>query len=612
MSLLKNKINVIQSYIALNNVYSSFAKYLMLLKAAAFLLFFTAPSFSQTLVGAVNIEGNSFFSTNELKNTMSLKVDKSFIREQLNADLRSIRAKYRDYGFLFAKISESNVLFNGDSSYADISITIDEGKQVKLGEIIITGNSVFSEAQIKSNFDTKVGDVLDNATLNNDIKYLLDEYEKKGSLFTKIYVDDISTYDENTDTKIRIKINIKEESSVKISNVRIKGNTDTDDKVILRELKLDKNMTVTREDLQNMKFRLERLNIFESVDPPSIYTLTGKNESGLLINVKEGNTNTFDGVIGYVPPANENESGYFTGLINLSFRNLFGTARRLDARWQQETKSVQELEFKYGEPYFFGLPLNISAGFLQRIQDTSYTRRKFDAKGDVLLTDKFTLGFSAGIDRVIPPEDTLALFTVADSRILYAGTEIRFDSRDNFYIPTSGILYRALYTYGDKKIYNKTASSTTDGQSFSLQRYSMDIDVFFSFFKRQSLLVRLFAGQVESDRLEDADFYRVGGIKNIRGYREEQFRASRFTYGTVELRYAFSRKSFAAIFADPGYYYRPEDPVNNIPKQEGFLFGYGLGIRLETAIGVIGVNYAISKEDGLLDGKIHFGLINEF
>lgn len=597
----------------MNNVYSSFARLLLnLLKAVAVFLLFIAPAYSQTLVGSVSLEGNSFFSTNELKSSMSLKVDKPFIQDQLNADLRSVRAKYRDYGFLFAKISESKVLYNGDSSYADISIKIDEGKQVKLGEIIITGNNVFSEAQIKSSFDTKVGDVLDNATLNNDIKYLLDEYEKKGSLFTKVYVDDISIYDENITPKIRIKISIKEESSIKISNVRIKGNTDTDDNVIIRELKLDKNMTVTREDLQNMKFRLERLNIFESVDPPSIYTLTNKNESGLLINVKEGNTNTFDGVIGYVPPAGENESGYFTGLINLSFRNLFGTARRLDARWQQETKSVQELEFKYGEPYFFGLPLNLSAGFLQRIQDTSYTRRKFDAKGDILLTDKFTLGFSAGIDRVIPPEDTLALFTVADSRILYAGTEIRFDSRDNFYIPNSGILYRALYTYGDKKIYNKTASSSSDGQSFSLQRYSMDIDVYFSFVKRQSLLVRLFAGQVESDRLEDADFYRVGGIKNIRGYREEQFRASRFTYGTVELRYAFTRKSFAAIFADPGYYYRPEDPVNNIPKQEGFLFGYGLGIRLETAIGVIGVNYAISKDDGILDGKIHFGLINEF
>ena len=576
------------------------------------LFLFSSAATSQTLVGSITLKGNYFFSDNEIKSSMVLKPDKPFLQDQFTSDLRLIRAKYRDYGFLFSRIVESKTDFNGDSSYVDLLITIDEGKPVKVGEIIISGNSQFNVEQIKGNFDTKVGEVMDNNTLNNDIKYLLDEYEKRGSLFTKIYIDEISLYDENTDPKIRLKIVIKEESKVAISTVRIKGNTDTKDDVILRELKIDKEKTVTREELQSMKFRLERLNIFETVDQPVIYTLTNKNESGLLINVKEGNTNTFDGIIGYVPPANEKESGYFTGLINLSFRNLFGTARRLDARWQQETKSIQELEFKYGEPYFFGLPLNINAGFLQRLQDTSYTRRKFDAKGDILLTDKFTLGFTAGIDRVIPPEDSLQLFTIADSRILYAGSEVRYDSRDNVYIPNSGFLYRALYTYGDKKIYNSNSSLNTSEQSFSIQRYSMDIDVFFSFFKRQSLLIRFFAGQVDSDKLEDADYYKVGGIKNIRGYREEQFRASRFTYGTVELRYAFSRKSFASFFMDPGYYYRPEDPLNNISKQEGFLFGYGLGIRIETAIGLIGVNYAIAKEDGILDGKIHFGLINEF
>ena len=567
---------------------------------------------SQTLVGSVTFEGNSFFSDNDLRNSMVLKIDNPFLRDQFNADLKSIRSKYRDYGYLYAKISDSKTIFNTDSSFVDIKISLEEGKQVKLGEIILSGNKSLSTKEVLDRFETKVGDVLDYNVLNGDIKELLSEYEKRGSLFTTAYVEDVTVYDENANPKIRLKVSVKEQSKVKISNVRIKGNEDTKDIVILRELKINEAKTVTRDDLMNMKFRLERLNIFDVVENPMIYTLTNKNESGLLIKVKEGNTNTFDGIIGYVPPANDKESGYFTGLINLSFRNLFGTARRLDARWQQETKSIQELELKYNEPYFFGLPLNVGGGFLQRLQDSSYTRRKFDARGDILLTDKFTFGFTVGVDRIIPPEDSLAVFTVADSRVLYAGTEIRFDNRDNIFIPSKGIHYKATYVYGDKKVYNKAGSSNAAEQSYSLQRYSMDVDVYFSFFKRQSLLVRFFAGQVVSDRLEDADYYKVGGIKNIRGYREEQFRASRFTYGTIEMRYSFSRKSFAALFLDPGYYYRPDDFLNKIPKQEGFLLGYGLGIRIETAIGVIGVNYAIGKDDGMLDGKIHFGLINEF
>ncbi len=575
----------------------------------ACIMLFSYPQISrtQTLVGSVSFEGNTVFSDNNLKNAMLLKPDKQFTYEQLNSDLKSIRERYRENGYLLARITEVSKKFTSDSSYVDLKITVSEGKQALIGELIINGNRTISTKEIEKIFETRTGNVLDNNTLSSDIKALLNAYEKKGSLFTKAAIDEISLYDENN-PKIRIVINIKEESAIKISNIKIKGNEDTKDKVILRELRLNDNRTVTREMMHDMKYRLEKLNIFASVEEPQIYTLASKNESGLLITVKEGNTNTFDGILGYVPPANDKESGYFTGLVNLSFRNLFGTAHRLDARWQQETKSTQELELKYSEPYFFGLPLNISGGFLQRIQDTSYTHRKFDFRSDILVTNRFTLGFSAGIDRVIPPDSTVA-YTIADSRVLYAGTEIKYDSRDNVYIPESGILYHVNYTYGDKKIYSETL---TDNPSFSLQRYSMDIDFYSSFFKRQSLLIRFFVGQVTSGKLEDADFYKVGGMKNVRGYREEQFRASKLTYGSVELRYAFSRKSFGDVFFDPGYYYRPADNINNIPKQEGFIFGYGLGIRLETAIGLIGVSYAMGKGDGFLDGKIHFGLVNEF
>lgn len=574
---------------------------------AAVLAFSFSQTQSQTLVGTVTFEGNTVFSDNDLKGSMILKADKKFSEEQMSSDLKSIRERYRSSGYLNAKISDVAKKFTSDSSYVDIKISIAEGRPALIGEISIRGNRTITTAEIKKIFETKTGGILDNNTLSNDIKALLEAYEKKGNLFTKAVIDEITLYDE-TNPKIRIGITIKEESKIKIANVRIKGNEDTDDDVILRELRIKDDKTVTRESMSDMKFRLEKLNIFSSVEEPQIYTIQSRNESGLLITVKEGNTNTFDGILGYVPPVTEGEKGYFTGLVNLSFRNLFGTARRLDARWQQETKSTQELELKYSEPYFFGLPLNVSGGFLQRIQDTSYTHRKFDFKGDILVSDRFTLGLTAGIDRVIPP-DSAVVFTIADSRILYGGTEIRYDSRDNVYIPVSGIVYRVNYAYGDKKIYSAQSEAN---QSFSLQRYSMDVDFYSSFFKRQSLLIRFFIGQVTSGKLEDADFYKVGGIKNVRGYREEQFRASKLTYGNIELRYAFSRKSFGHVFFDPGYYYRPPDEINNIPKQEGFIYGYGLGIRLETAIGIVGVSYAIGKGDGMLDGKIHFGLVNEF
>ena len=55
-----------------------------------------------------------------------------------------------------------------------------------------------------------------------------------------------------------------------------------------------------------------------------------------------------------------------------------------------------------------------------------------------------------------------------------------------------------------------------------------------------------------------------------------------------------------------------QDGLFNIPVQEGFIFGYGLGIRIETGLGMFGVSYALGKGDSILEGKVHFGLINDF
>ncbi len=145
-----------------------------------------------------------------------------------------------------------------------------------------------------------------------------------------------------------------------------------------------------------------------------------------------------------------------------------------------------------------------------------------------------------------------------------------------------------------------------------MQKGNVDLDFYFSFFKRQSSLIGLHGIEIRSPRLETSDLFRLGGNNTLRGYREGQFLASRAAWCNVEIRYSLTRRSYAAAFYDFGYYRKPEDDLYNIPAQEGFLYGYGLGIRIETALGMFGVSYALGRGDSILEGKIHFGLINDF
>jgi outer membrane protein insertion porin family len=109
---------------------------------------------------------------------------------------------------------------------------------------------------------------------------------------------------------------------------------------------------------------------------------------------------------------------------------------------------------------------------------------------------------------------------------------------------------------------------------------------------------------------EDVPFHEqlvLGGARSLRGYREEQFRGTRTALGTAEYRFLLTRRSRALAFVDAGYYYRGG---SNFAK--GVKLGYGIGLRGETRLGIIALDYGLGEGDGLLDGKLHVGLSREF
>jgi len=72
------------------------------------------------------------------------------------------------------------------------------------------------------------------------------------------------------------------------------------------------------------------------------------------------------------------------------------------------------------------------------------------------------------------------------------------------------------------------------------------------------------------------------------------------------------RRSFVYGFFDPGYYTRSGSANPALESAEEFLFGYGVGIRTDTPLGVVGISFAMGKGDSFSEGKVHVGLINEF
>ncbi|MDP2208865.1 MAG: POTRA domain-containing protein [Bacteroidota bacterium] len=560
------------------------------------------------------------YSEDFLLDNISSKKNNIFNAENLENDLDKLRSLFVANCYYFSVVSIDSLQFFEDSSFVNIFIRIEPHHKSLIRKIIISGNSIFTTDNILKNFSTTAGSCLQKKSLETDINNLVTRYEESGYPLVSIEVTDISVADD--ENAIEVTLEIEEGLQIRIDKIQIEGNTETESDVIIRETRIQQGEIYSQSKIQKIPQRLNRMQLFSSISEPQLFLLQDSNSvadtilssikkasrkaglpasSGLLIKVTEANTNSFDGVVGYLP-GSVSEKGYFTGLVDVTMRNLFGTARKLNVKWLKDERNSQEIGIRYAEPWFLNYPVNLAGTFFQRQQDTIYVRRFIELKSELMISDLFSVGVLFNQENIIPSSETATRY-VNSSGTASIGFDVHYDSRDNIYNPTSGINYKSDYRYGRKKFY--TLNSVQN-----VQRIGIDVEWFQETFMRQVVVVGLHGKELRAGTVEVSDLFRFGGANTLRGYRENQFLGSRIVWSNLEYRFIAGSKSFFSGFFDAGYYSRNNSDLNIIT--ESVKYGYGVGMRVETALGIIGVSLALGKGDTFNQAKIHFGLINEF
>ena len=577
-----------------------------LLLSSASLLSASPPS----TIRSVIVEGNEAVSAREVLGWLSSRPSQQFSETVTRNDLREIRARYRALGFLGARAEFAAERYSADSSSVDLIVRIQEGKKTVVASVVVRGTSVLTPPEALDQFDVRPGAPLDQSALEQDLEVLVKRYEMLGYPFVQCSVDSMGVRPGGEEDSLEVTIGVREGERVTIDEVRVEGNRETDPSVVVRESRVVPGELYNPAKIGAIRERLNRLNIFSGVSEPELYLRGPK--GGLLIRVQEGSTNTFDGIVGYIPGATAGQSGYFTGLATVAMRNLFGTGRKLSVRWQKEDRTSQELALRYVEPWLFGYPVNLGGGFLQRQQDTSYVRRVLDLNTELMLSDQLSIGLILSSESVIPSSDT-TINRAFESTTTTIGGEIQYDTRDDLYSPTKGARYHTDYHYGRKRIRNVPAGTPAPvATDAAVQRLGVDLDCFFATFTRQVLAVGLHGREIFSGQPEESEMYRLGGTNTLRGYRESEFLGSQVIWSNTEYRFLLARRSFFFGFLDTGYYLRAADEARGIPQSQAFKYGYGIGVRLDTSLGNMGVSFALGEGDSFRNAKIHFGLVNEF
>jgi outer membrane protein assembly factor BamA len=577
------------------------------------IIFFPVICINSQSIKNIEIKGNTTVSKSEIISWIKISQGQKVFPGIIDTVKSRLALNYADIGYFHCVFNVTDAINFPDSQSLNLSISIKENDPTYLRNIRFLNASKSDSSEIIPIFGYLKGRVFEKASLEGNISTALTYLENHGNPFSKIIISSLNFIADSIEDKFYVDLTMMIDKGEKstIDKVEIDGNTKTKDNVIIREMRLSPGEEFSEKLIEQIPSRLNRLGFFEPVAMPDYY-VNAQNEGVLVVKVKEKQTNNFDGIIGYVP-GNDKISGYITGLVNISLSNIFGTGRAAAIRWQKLDQSSQELELKYLEPWVLGLPININAGLLQRKQDSTYIQRDLNIGLEYLANENLSAAVTLSTESVIPSDaDSLAL-TVYNSNSITTGIDLKYDTRDDPYSPTRGLLFINTYSYSRKTI-NGPVKFINPGMAtkIDLQRIEVEFKTYYTIFQRQVIALALNGKELLGSFLEISDLYRLGGANTLRGYAQDQFLGSKIFWSNLEYRFLLTQRSFGFLFWDTGYFFRPEDLVHNVPKTQGFRMGYGLGINLETNLGVISVSFALGQGDTFSNGKINFGIVNQF
>jgi outer membrane protein assembly factor BamA len=324
---------------------------------------------------------------------------------------------------------------------------------------------------------------------------------------------------------------------------------------------------------------------------------TREGKTALLCNLRELQENEFSGIVGYIPET-INQKGYFTGELDLKFHNLSGTGRQLALYWSKTSRYSQQIRMNYFEPWIWKSNMFGETGFEQILRDTLVVIRKFNIGTGFYSLKWGSIQFLINRESSLPTPGGKDLLSLTTTMTNAFGLKYKIDRRNNFYNPTGGVLLKVAWNAGlqqRESIENKIRSEFLFDAEVYLPVKSHWIFASSYHFKGKWLI---------NGSPRYSDQYWFGGAGSLRGYSNDFFQGTQIAWVALEIRRLIDNLSSFILFYDQGYYRQANMP--NYPHS------FGVGIRLASRMGVIGLDYGFGKGDTFSTAKIHIRLINRF
>lgn len=468
-----------------------------------------------------------------------------------------------------------------------------------LSSVKIVGNTVESDEVLYKLLTVKQGELLNSRMLQQNVQAIQDQYRKDGYILAKIT-------DMNIDRNGNLVLKVNEGT---LEGYKIKGNTKTKERVILREMRQKPGEPFNSKQARRSLQRVYNLGFFEDVNikmNPGVEP----NAVEVELDVKEKRTGSFGIGAGY-----SSEDGVL-GMISVGDTNFRGTGDAVSLTFEKsgDDSDAHGYSFSYRRPW---LDEKETAGTF-RIYNRTYEYDDYDTDGHH--KESYMRKYSGGEITLSRPvsEYSTNYITLRNRKDKYVrhtengnagnrqGTQWEkdnfgttrsvtlehvTDTRDNIYNPTTG---------GRISLTGEVAGL---GADFDFQKMTVEDQRYVKVGHAQVLAMR---GQFGAGRghISEFNLFKVGGQSSLRGYREDQFRGTRMALATLEYRFPIVSKVQGALFTDwGGAWYN-----DWAPGADDIQGSVGVGLSLNTPIGPLRLDYGRGKNGG----RIHFTVGGSF
>ncbi len=559
-------------------------------------------------VNDVTFEGSTLFSQFDLRHSINNQYSYlnwiPFVNDYLNfglldkpeleLDKARLRDKYQEEGYLDFKVEEvSFVGVPDEPEYVNIHFKVFEGEPYKIGKVALTGNSVFSDAELAPAIQVREGDTFSLSREMGTARAIVNRYETLG--YADVTCRPIRRENFETHT-VDIDYEVVEGRKFTVRDVIPVGNTDTKSKVILRELAIQPGDPVDRNRIEVSKQRLMGMGYFEKVDITTA-AADSPDEKDVRIEVQEK-----DGRYNFRIGGGISDVNSAFGMVELSSNNFditnpgnlfYGGGQKLRA---QGILGIDNAGFNvdFIEPWLFDIPLRFElSGYMNEVQYSEWNERRIGGRTSFshrLFDDftKVTLGYKLEYVKIYDVAARLDSYVKGhdyDEGVLVSQPSLTLvrDTRDSFVDPTSGYM---AHLFG-------SVTPQFLGASKSYYRLEAKGSYHINFFDKA--IVGSLAGKIgtvagfdrDSDDVPLFEKYFLGGGDSIRGfdyrsvspkYNEKSIGGQTMLLVTAEVSHPIWGPVRGAVFCDVGNASRNSYSMPFSDLNVGL--GYGLRIKL--------------------------------